>query len=268
MQFFVGPREVIHQGQGLTDAQIVELARLHVEHKASRARHISIRQRLFHDPTILNRGEIIGGRPRQRGIFLSEGELTCLEPLKRGRGVREVFDADRIKVILTDVQRMISAPEVGIANVDDLVIHLKTTDHIRPRTRSSFEAAFIQTRTRFLIPFLAKHWLPADLFDHGLLWIIGRKGEFHGIIVQRLNAIDHLRHRETIRFGGLFHHQVMAKDYVVRGHWGAVRKHHIVAQMEDHPIFGLGVFHRCAQIAVIPVHIVRCALQNRFEHGR
>ncbi len=78
---------------------------------------------------------------------------------------------------------MIGTPEVGIANIDDLVIHLKTTDHIRPSAWSRFEAAFVQTRARFFIPFLAEHRLSADLFDHGLLWVIGRKCEFHGVVV-------------------------------------------------------------------------------------
>ena len=122
----------------LADARIGEFLAAQIEDPALRADRLGLGQGFLLDLALMDRREIIAGRPDARGELLLEGDDAALERLEGHLPVAEILPAHPVEIVGADVHRQIPAPVVRHALELDEAALLETR---RPCRRPSPAAA-------------------------------------------------------------------------------------------------------------------------------
>ncbi len=167
------------------------------------------------------------------------------------------------------VDRQVPAPVIGVAAIDDPVVHIDAVDHVRPRPGRGFKPRLVQPGAGLLEPGLRPDRHATHLIDQAAARNTGSEVKLDRQIVDHLGLGDAFLHRRGIGRQPLFQQQVMTEQHVMRRHRGAVRKPRLGPHVEDHPILALGVFDALGQKAIaLGIGIRRHIAQQAFVHDR
>ena len=265
-QGFVRPFEVQHHVDRIANAYVLPLLSTKIEDKPLRGSDRPVRQFFDLHIAVLNRREIIRSRPFLGRVFIAERVFARLETFHSGRGISEDLNANFVEIPTTDIQGMIRAPPVIVADICNRPSHIDFAQDIRPRAHERFRLALIETRPGFFKPLFGERIRAASKADHIAARCGFSKVVFDPEWPKQFHAVDVARHNIAVFCDTLLKNEVEAELEILSGHLGAIVERDIFAQVEDHPILALGIFHRGAKIAVKPVGIVCSGGQDVLKH--
>ena len=115
----------------MPDAHVLKLLAAQVEHKSLHRRDALYRDRLLLDEALLQRIEIVLGRPGRGPVLNPTIEFSGLEILKRRRAVAVIRELEGVEIVLAAHHRQILGPVVGHALVSDLAARIDGLDLVR-----------------------------------------------------------------------------------------------------------------------------------------